>query len=75
MHYVTLDDAKEQLPALIEAVARGEQVFITTADQTVVELVLAAVPHGVPTFGSARGLVTVPDDFDDPLPEFAPYTR
>lgn len=23
--------------------------------------------------GSAKGLITVPDDFDDPLEDFAPY--
>ncbi len=75
MQYVTLDEAERQLLALIEAVRSGEQVFIATDDHTIVELVLAAVPAAVPTFGSARGLVTIPDDFDDPLPEFAPYTR
>lgn len=25
-------------------------------------------------FGSARGLVAVPDDFDEPLTDFEPYT-
>ena len=24
-------------------------------------------------FGSLKGLITVPDDFDDPLDDFAPY--
>ena len=24
-------------------------------------------------FGSAKGLITVPDDFDDPLDDFEPY--
>lgn len=24
-------------------------------------------------FGSAKGLITVPDDFDDPLEDFEPY--
>ena len=54
MQYVTLDEAKEQLAALIDAVANGEQVFITTDDQTVVQLVVAALPHRAPQFGSAR---------------------
>ena len=75
MQYITLNEAKEQLAALIDTVANGEQVFITTDDQTVVQLVLAALPQHAPTFGSARGLITVPDDFDDPLPEFEPYMR
>ena len=25
-------------------------------------------------FGSAKGLITVPNDFDDPLDDFEPYT-
>lgn len=25
-------------------------------------------------FGSVRGLITVPDDFDEPLADFEPYT-
>ena len=24
-------------------------------------------------FGSAKGLITIPDDFDDPIPGFEPY--
>ena len=47
----------------------------------VIVLVPGSVPGSAPgaatprrEFGAARGVLTVPDDFDDPLDDFEPYT-
>ena len=75
MHQVNVEEAKNSLPELIDAAVKGEEVVITKDDQQVVKLVpiLGTRPH--PQFGSARGLITMSDDFDEPLPDFEEYTR
>ncbi len=82
MTQVTLDEAKEQLPALIEAALGGEEVLITR-DGKAVRLVpqesgSAKPPRKAgsasPRFGSAKGLITyIADDFDAPLEDFKEY--
>jgi prevent-host-death family protein len=72
----TLDVAEAQvrLSELIHEANEGEEVVITDEDGTAVRLVPVQA-HGVPRFGSARGLFTMSDDFDAPLDDFAPYER
>ena len=65
MQQVTVDDAKKHLGDLIEAFAKGDQVVITEADQPVVTLVPVAGIKAQPRFGSAKGLITMADDFED----------
>jgi antitoxin (DNA-binding transcriptional repressor) of toxin-antitoxin stability system len=74
----TIDDAETRLRDLIEAAVRGEEVVITTdpeRDRVVVRLVAerSREPRRPREFGSAKGLLVVPDDFDAPLDEFAAY--
>jgi len=72
----TLDVAEAQvrLSELIHDAIEGEEVVITHEDGTAVRLVPVET-HGIPRFGSARGLFTMADDFDAPLDDFAPYER
>ncbi len=77
MIQVTLDEAKERLPDLIDA-ARGETVLIEKeADQVVQVVQLVAVQEKTkrkPKFGSAKGLIIyMADDFDAPLEGFREY--
>ena len=73
MQTVTLDEAETQLFDLIAAAAAGEEVFITAQGDVSVPL----VPHrtGKPKrqFGSAKGLITMALDFDEPLEDFREY--
>lgn len=72
---ITLDKAKDDLPALIERALAGEEIVIEMADKRVR---LAPEPTG-PAFdaetakrrgyGSMKGQFEVPDSFFDPLPE------
>jgi len=77
MYQVTPDEAKSHLEELIEAAMRGEQVVIAHDDQHAVQLVPVAAPaHRKRTAGTAaRGKITLSDDFDEPLPDFADYMR
>ena len=70
----TLEEAKSQLDDLINAAAAGEEVFITRDEQLSVQL----VPHKTQTkkpriAGSAKGLIVMADDFDEPLEDFKEY--
>ncbi|MBI3986438.1 MAG: type II toxin-antitoxin system Phd/YefM family antitoxin [Lentisphaerae bacterium] len=65
---VNIHEAKTHLSRLLQRVAAGEEVLIGKAGKRVARIVpwhdgsKARVP------GLDRGLFTVPDDFDDPLP-------
>ena len=75
MHQVNVEEAKDNLPELIDAAVKGEDVVITKDDEQVVRLVPIPRTKARPQFGSAKGLITMSDDFDDPLPDFEEYTR
>jgi len=74
----TVDHVDEQFRSLIEAAFRGEEVFITLESEHGERTVkLTAVDFDAaqekPMFGSARGKLTVPDDFNDPIEDFKDY--
>lgn len=72
MHQVTLEEAKTQLTDLIEVALNGEEIYIIKDDEQRIKFVPIAKPKpkGRPQFGSAKGLITMTDDFDDPLEDF-----
>ena len=74
MQTLTLDEAKNKLPDLIEAAVAGEEIFITR-DGLSVQLVPQTPTKRKRTFGSARGLIQMAPDFDEPLPEFDEYSQ
>jgi len=66
---------------LLDAALDGEEIYIEGAGTVRVRLVPVkadAEPerdYGRPRFGSARDMIHMSDDFDDPLPEFEEYMR
>jgi antitoxin (DNA-binding transcriptional repressor) of toxin-antitoxin stability system len=78
---ITLTEASGCLPNLVDAVLNGEEVVITKDDQSAVRLVVMPLPNQALTkrekrrqlFGSAKGLITMSDDFDQPLEDFKDY--
>ena len=73
MHQINIDEAKSNLPDLIDAAINGEQIVIAKDDQHVVRLVPISRTKPRPQFGSAKGLISMSDDFDEPLEDFADY--
>lgn len=67
---VEIAQAGVHLAELIEEVKSGGEIEITRNGHPVARLLpaLKAPPDRVP--GSAKGLFTVPDDFDAPLEDF-----
>lgn len=65
---VNVHEAKTHLSRLLERVQAGEEVVIAKAGRPIAKLVpLEAKTRREP--GSARGMVTVSEDFDAPMPE------
>ena len=73
MQTVTLDEAKTHLVDLIEAAAAGEEVFIKKNENVSVQLVPRAIKKRRRQFGSAKGLISMAADFDEPLDDFKEY--
>jgi len=68
MTRVGIHETKTHLSSILRRVAAGEEIVITRGATPVARLVpvQASAPREI---GCARGLLTVPDDFDEPLPD------
>lgn len=66
---IHLENEERPLGELVEQTLGGAEIVITKNDQPVAKLV--AIPPRAPRrFGSARGLIEIGDDFDEPLQDF-----
>lgn len=71
---IEVDQAPAKLPELIEEAMKGSEVVITRNHQPLVRLVEARpTPRRQRRPGSCRGLITIADDFDEPLEDFRDY--
>ena len=70
---VSYDDVKTKIADLIEAAMRGDKVVITKNGQQVVQLVPMKPVHRRRKFGSAKGMIIIAKDFDEPLEDFREY--
>ena len=75
MRQVTPEEASTQLADLIDAALHGERVFIARDEDHRVQLIPVAPAARRRRAGSAKGLVTLRDDFDAPLDDFAEYMQ
>lgn len=66
---ISLQEAKNQLPELIALVEQGEDIFIIGDNQTKIKLVSFTEKPKKRVFGQHRGLATMSDDFNSPLPD------
>ena len=73
MNHINIEEAKINLPELIDAAINGEEIVIAKDDQHVVRLVPISRAKPRPQFGSAKGLIAISDDFDEPMEDFADY--
>jgi prevent-host-death family protein len=69
MSVVNVHAAKTQLSRLIDAATAGEEVIIARAGKPVVKLVPIAEDKPRRRLGTLAGKLTIPDDFDAPLPD------
>jgi prevent-host-death family protein len=69
METVNIHQAKTHFSRLVERAEAGEEIIIARSGKPVARLVPISQPMERRVFGQMRGLITVSDDFDDPLPD------
>lgn len=74
MQTIDVNQAKQHLPRLIEQTMCGEEVIITQGGQPLVKLVaLTKQRRKHRQSGSAKGLIRLADNFDEPIEDFKEY--
>ena len=73
MREYTPEEAEAHLAELMDAAMRGERVVIARDDLHAVQLVPVAPARHSRQAGSARGRITMSDDFDARLDDFTEY--
>lgn len=69
MANVNVHEAKTHLSRLLSRVESGEEIVISRAGKPVARLVPVKEKRGKRVPGTAKGLITLAEDFDAPLPE------
>ena len=71
MRTVTVEQLRRDLPDLLRGLSAGGPLTVTQDGRPVAELrpPAAEPPRSSRTPGSCKGLFTLPDDFNDPLPD------
>ncbi len=69
-----IKEANHQLEQLIQKVSQGEEVIIIDNKGESFQILPLKSTQKRPKFGSAKGLIKMSDDFDEPLADFDDYT-
>jgi antitoxin (DNA-binding transcriptional repressor) of toxin-antitoxin stability system len=73
---VNIHEAKTQLSRLIQEALNGKQVIIARGNKPVVRLEVLPEARGDRKIGNAKGLIlSMSDDFDEPLDDFREYMQ
>lgn len=73
MHSIDINQAKQNFPELIEKIISNGEVIITKDGQPFVKIVPLKKAKKERKFGTAKGLIKMSDDFDQPLDDFKDY--
>ena len=69
MESVNIYDAKTRLSQLLDKAAAGEDVVVSRNGKPLVRITRLEAPKRRIRFGVLKGKLTVPADFDAPLPD------
>ena len=73
---VNIHEAKSQLSKLIQAALNGKEVIIARGNKPVVRLEALPEARIGRKIGNAKGLIlSMSEDFDEPLDDFAEYMK
>jgi len=71
---VNIHEAKTQLSKLIQAAVNGKQVIIARGNKPIVRLEVLPEARSHRVIGNAKGLIlSMSEDFDEPLDDFKEY--
>ena len=68
-----MHEAKTHLSRLVREAQRGEEIVIARGSEPVARLVPIEPSIPARRFGTAKGMIRVRDDFDEPLEDFEEY--
>ena len=66
---VNVAEAQNQLPALLELALAGNEIVIAEDNKPLAKLVPIAAPKKKRVAGLNRGMISMSEDFDAPLPD------
>ncbi|HLF88528.1 MAG TPA: DUF2281 domain-containing protein [Anaerolineales bacterium] len=73
MTLIDVQQAQKQFAKLIELAMSGEEVIIEKDNHPIVKLTAVKRSKKQRKFGSAKGMIQIADDFDEPLEDFSEY--
>jgi antitoxin (DNA-binding transcriptional repressor) of toxin-antitoxin stability system len=73
MKYVDVEEAQAILLQLIDEVSNGTEVIFTRNGRPFVKMTRIEKKGESLRYGSAKGLITMREDFDDPIEDFRDY--
>jgi prevent-host-death family protein len=62
---ISIAEASAHLAQLVDAALTGQEIVLTKDEEPLVKLTPMSPIKRRPKFGSAKGLVTISDDFDE----------
>ena len=75
MKKVNISEASKNLSKLIDEALKGEIIFILKRGKPVAKLIaFEAEKEGERKIGTAKGMISISPDFDDPLDDFREYS-
>ena len=74
MKVVTIHEAKTHLSRLVQEAVDGGEVIIARGKTPLVKLVALVTARPARRLGTAKGLVEMAADFDEPLEDFNAYS-
>jgi antitoxin (DNA-binding transcriptional repressor) of toxin-antitoxin stability system len=74
MTRIDIHEANDHFLELMERIAKGGEVIIEQNDLPVARISPVPTAKKPRQSGSAKGLIHMADDFDEPLQDFADYT-
>ena len=72
-HVIDLEQAQTQLADLVKQTKHGGEVILTEGGEPVAKIIPISRAKPQRQFGSAKGLITIAEDFDEPLDDFREY--
>lgn len=73
MEEIEISELGQNINAVLQAVAQGQEVILTRATEPVAKVAPLAAPKKRRQAGSAQGQIWMAPDFDEPLDEFREY--
>lgn len=70
---IDINQAQKNFPELIKKTISNGEVIITKGGQPIVKLVPLKKTRKERKFGTAKGLIKISDDFDQPIDDFKEY--